>query len=229
MKVICVVETNVGKNKKESTQKLFDELTEFYNTYYTHYKRNDKLTYTHLNTVLDYEAISIFTCISNHINEHFENIFYQYINALIDKRGNEKTISREFKKKIEEAKLIYTTNKKKIDEVKSMYVNDKKKLEEIKLMYTNEKKKMRNEIKLLNIICQKNLRIYRKKVNAFKKFLFTTKIETNANIQTKLDTFREKVISLKEEMNKHLQTKEILKNFTKKTIDRMVLGEKNRI
>ena len=86
MKVLASKD-NRGKKPSKQTQKLMNTLTKFYNTEYKPllYDSLD-LCYTHLNTVLDYEKVTIITGINNHISEHFEAFINRYINVLVNKQ-----------------------------------------------------------------------------------------------------------------------------------------------
>lgn len=88
MKVLCTRNKRGQKPSKEN-KILQSELKSFYDN---HYKKllpeNLNLSYTNLNTVLDYEKVNIFTCINTHISEHFEKFVNRYINVKVNKEQN---------------------------------------------------------------------------------------------------------------------------------------------
>lgn len=56
-----------------------------------------KLSYTHLNTVLDYETIGVLTGIKNHIQNNITNFIGRYINILVKKKKKEEKIRDKYK------------------------------------------------------------------------------------------------------------------------------------
>ena len=99
MKVICISDSR-GKKKGDEKQQLMNSLIVFFNNVYKPLMDNEILSYTHLNTVLDYESESMITCILNHIREHFESIFNRYVNVIVNKSMNENTITNNFDGKL---------------------------------------------------------------------------------------------------------------------------------
>ena len=81
-KVLCE-ENAKGRKPTDETSKLKNTLTKFYNEHYKSLIFNEEvLTYTHLNTVLDYESVNMITVIQNHIQNHFYDFFNRYINVI---------------------------------------------------------------------------------------------------------------------------------------------------
>ena len=85
MKTICIRDPR-GSKLGEKSLVLHNDLKKFFDD---HYKclmvSNNDLYYTNLNTVLDYEAISIETCLKTHISEHFISFMNRFINVLVEK------------------------------------------------------------------------------------------------------------------------------------------------
>lgn len=102
MKTLCIREGSSNSGKKPSSDKikLMETLNDFYeNSYKKTLNKALELTYTNLNTVLDYETISVFTCINNHIKEHFVTFLNRYINVMVNKFNNENFIRDNIKEK----------------------------------------------------------------------------------------------------------------------------------
>lgn len=87
MKTLCEEDPRGRKPNKETVQ-LKTRLKQFYNSEYkTLLANNEILTYTHLNIVLEYEAINMVTVINNHIQNHFYDFFNRYINVITHYKG----------------------------------------------------------------------------------------------------------------------------------------------
>ena len=107
MKVLCVKDPRGHKPNKETIM-LKRELDLFYRDEFQNLLNNDNsnLCYTHLNTVLDYEAISMVTGFKNHISEHFVSFLNRYINVLVNKKEklalikDEKGFDKDLKKRL---------------------------------------------------------------------------------------------------------------------------------
>ena len=91
MKILCVRDSR-GSKPNEETKELRRDLELFYMSNYIQLMEPESLIYTHLNTVLDYEAKSVETCFKNHISEHYIKFLNRYINVLVNKNINLKYI-----------------------------------------------------------------------------------------------------------------------------------------
>src|SRR3990170_6468689 len=88
---------NRGTKPSKTTQLLMKDLQDFYDKEYKQLlNNNDKLSFTHLNTLLDYEAVDIITNIENHIKEHYTDFLFRYINVKLNKKNMEKQIKEDF-------------------------------------------------------------------------------------------------------------------------------------
>jgi len=96
MKTLCIRNPR-GTKPNESTQLVMDELNNFYEQHYKNIMIDGKFSYTHLNTVLDYETISIVTNFKNHITNHFYDFFNRYVNVIIFKKQSEDYIKKNLK------------------------------------------------------------------------------------------------------------------------------------
>lgn len=98
MKVLCEKKpVKKGSPLSDENQMLNNKLTKFYDDVYSKLITDDEtLTYTHLNTVIDYEKVTIMTGIENHIQNNFYIMFSRYINILMDKKGKEKMFAEFF-------------------------------------------------------------------------------------------------------------------------------------
>ncbi len=123
MKTLCRREGR-GKTPEETKQKLMNILSNFYDKHYVHLMgKIEKFSYTNLNTVLDYEAISIKTCFNNHIRNHFYDFLARYINVFVGKEKTEADIeSAELPKTVKENLLRKFRNK--IKKVKKDVINN---------------------------------------------------------------------------------------------------------
>jgi len=99
LKIQCSIEDNRGKPPNEETIKLKNELKTFYDK---HYKPNiieENLSYTHLNTVLDYLSTDIVTMYENNIKLHFVEYVEKYINVICYKKEIIDMIKEDLKNK----------------------------------------------------------------------------------------------------------------------------------
>ena len=71
-----------------------EKLKEYFNSNYKKYIKDENLTYTHLNTVLDYESVSILTIFNNHIMNNFDAFINKYINNIVKRKNYEEKINR---------------------------------------------------------------------------------------------------------------------------------------
>ena len=86
MKTLCEADSR-GRDFSKETQKIKNQLELFYEDYYEPLTlERYKLIYTNLVQSLEYEATSIITCLSNHIQEHFDHMLNRYINIVFDKK-----------------------------------------------------------------------------------------------------------------------------------------------
>lgn len=94
MKIVSTKDAR-GSKPDDGTQELLDELSIFYEQHYKSLLSNEDKPYlTNLNTLLDYEAESMITCIGNHIKNNFYDFFSRYVNVMVDKKGMEKYINK---------------------------------------------------------------------------------------------------------------------------------------
>ena len=84
MKVLCKAPKN-GRKPSESTKIAKDEITVFYESHYKHLQR-DELSYTHLNTVLDYLADTVVVMYENNISQRFLTHVERFVNVVWKKR-----------------------------------------------------------------------------------------------------------------------------------------------
>ena len=138
-----------------------DELNIFYEN---HYKplmdEYEDLTITHLNTVLDYEAESMLTCIENHILNNFYAFFCRYINVMIDKKSMEEYIKSN--KDIEDKKTILRRYRNQISKLKKDILKNKNKCLDI---FGDTKANVRNkyfpnfgDVNIISLVKQDPLR-----------------------------------------------------------------------
>jgi hypothetical protein len=93
MKTVSESTDSRGRKMTDDSQELLDDLDDFYEKHYRNLTvEKEKLSYTNLGQSLEYEAISILTCLTNHIQEQFETIVNRYINILVDRDNLKKTI-----------------------------------------------------------------------------------------------------------------------------------------
>ena len=85
MKILCVKNAR-GSKGTERSQALKKELYMFYIENYSNLTKYERLEYTNLNTVLDYESIGMLTCFKNHISEHYIQFLNRYINVVANKK-----------------------------------------------------------------------------------------------------------------------------------------------
>lgn len=79
---------NRGRKFKAEGQNIKDNLKIFFDQIYKPLMfGNQKLSYANLNNLIEYEATAIVTSLSNHIQEHFDEMVNRYINIVCDKDG----------------------------------------------------------------------------------------------------------------------------------------------
>ena len=95
MKTFCTRDAR-GRDPSNDTQVVIDKLDKFYEKEYKRFMvEPEQLSYTYLNHSLEYEATSIITCLSNHIQEHFDQMLNRYVNIAFDKQGYQSEYSTE--------------------------------------------------------------------------------------------------------------------------------------
>ncbi len=110
MKIICVRDKR-GRKSTDETNILKVQLTEFYDNHFKKLITDHNLTYTNLNTVLDYETISILTMYNNHIINNFYAFINRYINCMLNKKTFETTIKDHSRSNNETRELITSYRK----------------------------------------------------------------------------------------------------------------------
>ena len=85
IKVQCE-ENKGGRPASKKVQKLKDELNAFYNKEYKPLIQNETLSYTHMNTILDYLTIDILTMYENNIKLHYVEYLERYVNVVWKKK-----------------------------------------------------------------------------------------------------------------------------------------------
>ena len=114
MKVLCEKPKN-GRKPSEATVNTKAGLETFYKLHYEHLK-DDELTYTHMNVILDYLAISITTCYENNIELRFMSYIDRFINVTWKKKELIEIIKKSKRTKVQKHKLInkLSTNLRKV-------------------------------------------------------------------------------------------------------------------
>ena len=134
MKVICdgSVATSVkkqGRPPNAKTVALKETFTKFYND---HYKQtissNEVLSYTHMNTVLDYLTIDTLTIYETNIKQHYVEYLERFINILFERKQKVATMNKDeanaFYSKLRKIKnSILDGNKEQPDELKDHLKN----------------------------------------------------------------------------------------------------------
>ena len=105
MKILAPKQTNRGRPLKDVTVKLKTQLHAFYLQYYQPLMVTEApLSYEHMNTILQYMAITIETGYLNNIKQHFVSTVERYVNVCFDKKSkleslkNDNTLSSATKK-----------------------------------------------------------------------------------------------------------------------------------
>lgn len=144
LKIQCSVEDNRGKPPNEETIKLKNELKTFYDKHYKPNIIDENLSYTHLNTVLDYLSTDIVTMYENNIKLHFVEYVEKYINVICYKKEIIDMIKEDLKNKPNEE-----IKDKSNEEIKDMLIKYFcKKITNIKTDIFNVKdKKYKSDVK----------------------------------------------------------------------------------
>ena len=94
MKTLCK-QNSSGRSYSNESQIIVNELEKFYKVHYRHLmKEKEQFTYTNLSQMIEYEAESIITCLSNHIQERFDQMLNRYVNIYVDKKSLEETFDK---------------------------------------------------------------------------------------------------------------------------------------
>ena len=104
MKVLCETPSR-GRVPSEATIATKARLEQFYKQHYEHLK-DEQLTYTHMNTILDYLAVSITTCYENNIELRFMSYIDRFINVTWKKKELIEIIKKSKRTKVQKHKLI---------------------------------------------------------------------------------------------------------------------------
>ena len=94
MKTLAPKQTRAGRPLKNVTIDLKAQLHTFYLQYYqpTMVKEESPLSYEHMNTILEYMAITIETGYLNNIKQHFVSTVERYVNVYFDKKSKVESI-----------------------------------------------------------------------------------------------------------------------------------------
>ena len=98
LKVVCTTPTK-GRPPSLETQALNAMLKEFYDLHYSEFQP-ETLSYQHLNTTLDYLAISIVTMYENNIKQHYIEYIERYVNVIWRKKEMLGFMKKMYKSKI---------------------------------------------------------------------------------------------------------------------------------
>jgi hypothetical protein len=85
LKVSCLDPARERKASDE-TQTIKATLRRFYDEHYKEYV-HEPVSYTHLNTAIDYMAEKIITMYENNIKQHFIEYVERFVNVVWDKKG----------------------------------------------------------------------------------------------------------------------------------------------
>jgi hypothetical protein len=88
MKTLAPKQTKAGRPPKSATTELKTKLHTFYQQYYqpTMVKGESPLSYEHMNTILEYMAVTIETGYLNNIKQHFVSAVERYVNVCSEKK-----------------------------------------------------------------------------------------------------------------------------------------------
>ena len=108
-----------GRKFKEESQKIINTLNEFYNEHYEPQIMDlSKISYIHLTQMIEYESVTVMTCLSNHIQEHFKDLLNRYINILVDfDKLKEDNSNSEINRRLNKVKSDIYFNKSNADPV----------------------------------------------------------------------------------------------------------------
>ena len=111
MKTLAPKQTKRGRRPKDTTIELKTQLDAFYRQYYQSTMAIEaSLSYEHMNTILDYMAITIETGYLNNIKQHFVSTVERYVNVCFDKKSRVESVKADLSldsaaKKAQMAKL----------------------------------------------------------------------------------------------------------------------------
>ena len=94
MKTLAPKQTKVGRPPKDVTVELKTQLEFFCRQYYqpTIVTEDPPLSYEHMNTILEYMAVTIETGYLNNIKQHFVSTIERYVNVCFDKKSKIESI-----------------------------------------------------------------------------------------------------------------------------------------
>jgi hypothetical protein len=85
LKIVCI-KGGSGKPPSDETKVLKEALNTFYEEHYKPLRQDDKLTYTHMNTILDYLTDDIITMYKNNIQLHYVEYVERFVNVCWKKK-----------------------------------------------------------------------------------------------------------------------------------------------
>jgi hypothetical protein len=85
LKIVCV-KGGSGRPPSDETKVLKETLNSFYEEHYKPLRQDDKLTYTHMNTILDYLADDIIIMYKNNIQLHYVEYIERFVNVCWKKK-----------------------------------------------------------------------------------------------------------------------------------------------
>ena len=113
MKTLAPKQTRGGRPPKDVTAELKTQLHAFYLQYYqpTMVKEESPLSYEHMNTILEYMAVTIETGYLNNIKQHFVSCVERYVNVCFEKKSKVESLKADLNldttaKKAQIAKLL---------------------------------------------------------------------------------------------------------------------------
>ena len=127
--ITCCLKTvsqKSGSGRSTTTNKnMMTDLKIFYDKHYKDISGEEKLPYTHMNTVFDYLSVNILTIYENNITQHFVEYVDRFVNVAFDKK--EKIITANLSEENKRQQLQFLRNIKNdiltVDE--SSYVSPK--------------------------------------------------------------------------------------------------------
>ena len=154
MKILCNESTN-GRPPKPEIKNIKDKLSKFYVKHYEPLIKDDKIDYTHMNTILDYLTIYILTMYENNIKLHYVEYIERFVNVIWQK------------------KML-------INKIKKIY-NTKREREERKNILCRELRNIKNDLLNINDNNFKSKVFYHDWIKEQKKYILPNKTKYMKN------------------------------------------------
>ena len=181
LKIVCV-KGGLGRPPSDETKELKDKLNSFYEEHYKPLRQDDKLTYAHMNTILDYLADDIIIMYKNNIQLHYVEYVERFVN-------------------------VYWKKKYIINKIRRLSFTKKEKDNRINKL-CSQLRKIKNDILNVETYEYKSHHMYHSWINNVKQHIIPNKIFTKNSIHYDIHCNQFDYLPCMIYMMKHIEQKE---------------------